>query len=104
MKALLARSLLLACHRAATALTGTRVCLGTLTADGKSSAVAQPTVATDIHQPLNVELDLRPKSAFYGVVVFDQVADFARVILRPLLRSDILVDPRTLEYFDCRGS
>src|SRR5690625_7045621 len=61
---LLLGRLLLAGDGATRTLASTRVGLARLATDGEAPAVAQATVGTDIHEPLDVQLDFTAKVAF----------------------------------------
>ena len=66
------------------ALAGTGVVLGALAADGKADAVADATVATDIHEALDVHLDGGAEFALDLVVLTDFGADLGDLVIIPL--------------------
>ena len=82
--------LFLAGHRLALALTSARIVLGALTTNRQTFAVTQATVAANIHQSLDVELNLRAQHAFGFVLPGDDVTDIGRFRFRPIL--DLFVD------------
>src|SRR5262245_26166180 len=71
---LLLRRDLLARDGLALALAGARVRVSPLSADGQPFSVSQPAIAADVHQHLDVLLDLAPQIAFHLVAALDDVA------------------------------
>jgi hypothetical protein len=61
------------------------VVLGLLSADGQSEPVAHTAVATDIHQPLDVELHFGTKRSLHLHVVVDERTDAGQFIVVPFL-------------------
>jgi hypothetical protein len=80
---LLTRCGFFAGHGFLLALAGTCVGLGTLTADREAATVTQTTVATDIHQSLDVQLDLGAQLAFHQVLILDELTDGLGLVFRP---------------------
>jgi hypothetical protein len=89
---LLARSFLLGNCLSSWALTSARVSMGALSPNRKPSPVSQTPITPDIHQPLDVHLDLLPQIAFYHSLLVDDVPDTVYFLLRqfadPLVNSD----------------
>jgi len=54
--------------RLARALAGTRIGLGTLTTQRKTTTMTQTTVATQIHETLDIKRDITAKVALYGIL------------------------------------
>src|SRR6266508_6166051 len=57
------------------ALAGAGVGVGALATYGKPAPMPQPSVAAEIHQPLDVHGDLTPQIAFHHVVTIDDFAN-----------------------------
>src|SRR5688572_17773513 len=64
----------------ARALPGARVGARALTADWQIAAVTEPSIAADLHQPLDVHRDLLAQIAFHAADLFDHSADLANVV------------------------
>src|SRR5215212_9681759 len=64
---------------------------GALPVDRQIPPVPDPTVAADLHQPLDVEVDLAPQIAFHRVLTVDDLADpvdlFLGQVPHPLVRA-----------------
>src|SRR5579883_124249 len=81
---LLLAGLLAAGHRAARPPAGARVRARALAAHGQPAAVPQAPVAADLHQPLDVQVHLAAQVALDRVLVVDQLADAAHLVLGQL--------------------
>lgn len=66
--------------------------------------MAQATVAADIHQSLDVQLNLGAKLTFDDVFVFNQLADGLGLSFRPIFGTLIRIDITTRENLDGAGS
>src|SRR6185503_4351105 len=71
--------------------------LGPLPAHRQRAAVAQPAVAADFHQPLDVHRDLLAEIALDAALVLDHLADLADVVLGEILDPEVGADPGVLE-------
>ena len=84
--------LLLACDRPRLALAGAGVGVGALAADRQALAVAKPTVAGEVHQPLDVHRGFAAKVALDLMVAVDRFADLndflVGQVLDPALRCN----------------
>ena len=74
------------------ALPGTGVVLGALSADGEAVAVTDASVATDIHETLDVHLDGGAEFALDLVVLADLVTDGSDLLVVPLAHLDAIID------------
>ena len=81
------------------ALAGAGVVLGGLTADGKTVTVTDAAVAADVHQTLDVELDLRTKVTLHLVVGADNLADLGGLLVGPVLYFDVAVNACLVQDF-----
>ena len=79
------RGLLLVSNRLLLTLAGTGVVLGALTANGKTITVTDSTIATNIHQSLNIQLDLTAEITFYFEFSTDDFTDFSCLIVTPFV-------------------
>src|SRR5688572_11189594 len=84
---MITRLLLLAGDRLGLALAGPRVGVGTLAADGQALAVAEATVAGEVHQPLDVHRRLAPEVALDIVVGVDRLADVKDLLVGQVLNA-----------------
>ena len=66
------------------ALAGAGIGMGALAADRQSTAMAQPSVAAEVHQPLDVHGDLAPQIAFDDVVAVDHFANLQHLLVGQL--------------------
>ena len=73
-------------------LTGTCVVLGALATHRKTCTMADATVATDIHEALDVHLDGRAELTLDLVLVVDEVTDSGDLIVVPFTHFDSRVD------------
>src|SRR5688572_28792544 len=89
--------LLLRDRALARALPGARVGLRALAPHREVAAVAQPAVAADFHQALDVHGDLLAKVSFDAPLLFDHPADLPDVVFRQILHADVRADPGLLE-------
>jgi hypothetical protein len=78
------------------ALAGARVGVGSLASARKPASVAETTVATEIHQSLDVHVDLTTKVAFDLEVLVDALADLLDVGVVEILGALALGNPRNL--------
>src|SRR6185503_1444448 len=65
-------------------LAGAGVGVGALAADRQAFAMAQPAIAAEIHQPLDVHGDLAPQIALDHVVAVDHLADLQHLLIGQL--------------------
>jgi hypothetical protein len=71
----LARHFLLSDGHAARAFSGARIGMRALASDGKTATVAQAAIAADVHQSLDVHLDLLAQIAFDHPLLVNDCAD-----------------------------
>src|SRR6516164_4381853 len=76
--------LFLAGNRLGRTLAGAGVGMGALAADRQPAAVTQPTIAAEIHQPLDVHGDLTPEVAFHHIVMIDDFANLQHLLIGQL--------------------
>jgi len=62
--------------------------------------MAKTPVAADIHQALDVQLYFRTKLTLHLVLIFDELPDGFRLIVRPILWALIRIDVAARENFD----
>src|SRR5262245_53446722 len=93
---LLHRRLLLAGDGLARALAGARVGVGALAAHGQAAAVAEPPVAADVHEQLDVLRHLAAEVALHLVVALDHLANPYGLALAELVGSGVGRDVRLL--------
>src|SRR5262245_25965080 len=81
--------LLLACNGARG--TFARACVGisALTANREPFAMAQTTVAAEIHQPLDVHRDFTPEIAFDDVIAVDDLANLDDFVFRQIADAPV---------------
>src|SRR4051812_47158499 len=85
-------------HRALTrAFPRARVRFRPLTAHRQVAPVAQPAIAADLHQPLDVHGNLLAEISFDAALLFDHAADLPHVVFREILDADVGVDARRAE-------
>jgi hypothetical protein len=90
---LLSYGFFLAGDRALRTLTGARVRLGALAANGQPAPMAHPAIAADIHESLDVALDLAPEVAFDTQLHrIDRVAKLLLVFLGHRFDAQIWID------------
>ena len=94
-------SFLLVSNSFLASLAGTCVVLGALTTHGETVAVTDATIATDVHQSLDVHLHLAAQVTFYLVFVTDHLTHSCCLGIGPILNAGVLVDTGLLE--DCSG-
>nr|GFB99442.1 hypothetical protein [Tanacetum cinerariifolium] len=87
-------------HGLTLALAGARVVLGALTTNGETFAVTEATVAANVHQTLDVELNFRAQYAFGLVLSGDDSADFASLRFGPVLHLFVDIDASFGEDFN----
>ena len=61
------------------------------------------TIATDIHQALDVQLNFSAKLTFNDILVFDQLSDGFRLRFRPVLGTLVRIDIAARENLDGAG-
>ena len=83
--------LLLVCYRLPLALTGSRIVLGALAAEGQTKTVTDASLATDVHEAFDVHLDLRTKFTFH-TDARDDLADFGDFVVTPILDALVFSD------------
>ena len=76
---------------------GASVVLGALTTHGETIAVTDATIATDVHQSLDVHLDLAAQVTFHFVFVTDDFTHCGCLGIGPILDAGVLVDTSLLE-------
>src|SRR3954447_1081124 len=89
---LLGRLLLAGDLHALRPLARARVGLGVLAADGEAAAVAQPAVAADLHQALDVLRTLAAQVALDDVVAVDQVAELGDLVVGEVAHLAVRLD------------
>src|SRR5512145_371198 len=72
--------------------TGTGIIFCTLTPYRQTETVSDTTVATNVHQALNVQLNIRTKFAFHLVVLIDHFSDQVYLLISPVFYFHILVN------------
>jgi hypothetical protein len=97
----LRRGFLLAGNCLALALSRASVCPGALTAHGQTSAMADASVASDIHQALDIHLHFAPQGAFHFVVGSDDAANPCHFIICQVANLLIEVDTSPRENVSC---
>ena len=75
-----------------TALARTCIVLGALTAYRQADTVANATIATDIHQALDVQLNLGTEVSLYLVFSTDDFTDLSGLVIGPILYFKISVN------------
>jgi hypothetical protein len=66
--------------------------VGPLTPDGETAAVTQSSIAADIHQTLDGQLDFFAKIALHSTFVLNQVADTSGLFFTEILDLPVAVD------------
>src|SRR5690554_6332947 len=93
---LLAGRLLLAGDGATRSLAGTCVGLGCLATDGQATAMAQATIAADVHEALDVQLNFTPQVTFDLVLLLHHATQAGDLrfsqVLDPGVRADLSLD------------
>src|SRR6056297_2242277 len=83
---------LLASDRLGRTLARSRVRVGPLAPHGQAASMTEPPVAADVHQHLDVLVDLSPEIALDLVVALDDLSQADRLRLRQMLRPGPRVD------------
>src|SRR5215211_1588820 len=74
------------------------VCVSSLAAHRQRATMSQTTIATDIHQPLDIHLDALAKIAFDLTLRFQNGAYTAQLVLTQISDASIDIDARFLEH------
>ncbi len=69
----------------------------TLPSHRQAAAVAQTTVATDIHQPFDVHGNFGAQGALHPVIFGNDIADFGDIIIAQILDARIRINAGLLE-------
>src|ERR1700678_4524128 len=95
----LGSGLLLARDRALGTFARARVGLGSLSANRQSAAMTQSAIAADIHQTLDVALNLASQIAFdANLERVERVAQLLFVVLGEVFHACVGIDPRVGEH------
>ena len=94
---LLARRLLLGDGRAARALARACVCVRTLSANWQRTPMAQPPVATDVHQTLDIHLNSLAQVALNLALRLQNCSNSAQFILIQIFDARVEIDGRFVE-------
>src|SRR5712691_9384803 len=94
---LLARRLLLGNGRAARALARACVCVRTLSANWQRTPMAQPSVATDVHQTLDIHLNSLAQVALNLALRLQNCSNSAQFILIQIFDARVEIDGRFVE-------
>ena len=100
---LLFSSFILVCNGLLTTLTCTSIVLCALTTDGQAITVTYTTIATDVHEALDVQLDFRAKVTFYLKLGTDDFTNLGCLVVSPVLHFDISVNAGLVQDF-CRAT
>src|SRR6516225_640640 len=91
-RSLFAFLLLLAGNRLGRPLARARVGMSTLAAHRQSAAMAQASIAAEIHQPLDIDTGLPAEIAFHDKVTVDHFADLKDLLVGQLADTTLLWD------------
>src|SRR5688500_4463926 len=95
---LLLGCLLLACDCAlARTFPRTSIGVGPLTAYRQRTAVTEPAIAVDLHQPLDVDADVSSQIALDLAFILDDLTDLADVVFAEILDPHLRADFRLLQ-------
>ena len=94
----LLRSLLLVSNSLLLSLTGTSIILGALTTNRKTITMTDSTIATNIHQSLDVQLDLATEITFYLEFSADDFTDLGCLVVSPLVDLQVAADTCLIQY------
>src|SRR3546814_6965050 len=86
------RLLFLASDRLCLALAGARVGMRALPTNGKALAMAQPAIASEVHQALDVHRSLAAQVTFYGMVGVNGFADLQHFGVRKILNAAAMIN------------
>src|SRR3546814_14479203 len=86
------RLLFLASERLCLALAGARVGMRALPTNGKALAMAQPAIASEFHQALDVHRSLTAQVTFYGMVGVNSFADLQHIGVRKNLNAAAMIN------------
>lgn len=101
---LLARRLLLGDRGATRTFAGTGIGMRTLSANGQAATMTQPPVTTNVHEALDIQLNLLAKIALDHSLLIDQSADACQLILAQITDLLMNIDLRLTEYAGRTGS
>ena len=74
-------------------LAGAGIVLRALSANGKPQTVTNPTVATDVHQTLDVQLNRRTQLSFdFVTFAGNDVTDGGNILIAPILHLEVVTD------------
>jgi len=88
-------------HRLALARAGVGV--GALAAHRQPATMAQPAIAAEVHQPLDVHRDFTPQVALDAVFAVDQLADPQHLVVRQLVHPALIGDGQPAADFGGLG-
>src|SRR6185437_6704954 len=94
---LFALLLFLSSNRLGRPLARARIGMGALAAHRQAAAMAQPAIAAEVHQPLDVDTGLATKIALDDVVAVDHFADLQHVRVAQLADATLLRDLHLLD-------
>ena len=96
-EALLTGWLFLTCDCALARTTSSAIGTCALTANGQAHAVTATTVATNVHQSLDVHVHLTAKVTFNEVVAFNGFSQFDDVCISKILYTNVWINARFLD-------
>src|SRR5688572_9278537 len=86
--------LLLGDGRTTWSFTSAGICMCALSTNRQRTAMTQPSIASDIHQSLDVHLDSLPQVAFNFTLRFENRSDTAKFILIEVAYASAMVNSR----------
>ena len=92
------RGLLLVSNSLLLTLAGTGVVLGALTANGKTVTMTYSTIATNVHQSLDIHLDLTTKVTFNFEFSTDDFTDLGCIVVSPVAHFRVAADAGLVQY------
>lgn len=96
--------LLLVCDRLAGSLAGAGIVLGVLSADRKSSSVANASVAADLGEHLDVHRNITAKITFDHVVCCDLISELLDLVVCQISAAGVRIDSCSRENLVGRGA
>src|SRR5215208_3073465 len=90
---------LLARDRLGGSLAGAGIGMSSLSTDGQAPPVTQPTIATQIHKPLDIHGHLAPKISFDEIVTIDHFANLQHFLVRQLRDTALIGNPDLFHDF-----